>query len=805
MTDKQKTNAQLLDELNDLRQRIAELEKAEADHRKTEEKLRESEERFRAFMDNNPASIYIKDENDRHIYGNPGAFASVGKKPDEFIGSTTRDLFSSEVAARLIELDQKVLKEGVTQLTAEWFDSAKGGVRWRRDIKFPIKLGSGKKLLGGIALDITDLKQTEKALQESEERYRSLVETSPSAIMAIKGERFLFVNPAGARLLGYSKPEEVAGLHALTCIAQSSLELVSERLERLQMGKKNPSAKIELIRPDGTTVVVEATSVPLKLQNEQAAAIIAQDISERVQAERAVGEQLEFERLIADIAARLAQAEQEQLNDTIDSTLRILGKFLRTERAFFARFSGDEKSLRHTNIWAEEGISVPSTLLELDIAADIPWLAQQIRNGRVINAGPGSTGLPDEAKKLRHWLERNGINSGVVVPISVEGESIGMLGLDTVLQPREYPEVVVDRLRIVADMIGSTLHRVQAQTALQESLGQVKQLSDRLKQENIYLRDEITLQHRHHDIVGQSDVMKRVLSEAEQVAATDSTVLILGETGTGKELLAHAIHNLSSCRERPMLTVNCSALPPSLIENELFGREKGAYTGALTKQMGRFEVADGSTIFLDEITELQLDLQTKLLRVLEDGIFERLGTSQSIKVDVRVIAATNRDLAKEVSQGRFREDLYYRLNVFPLTVPPLRERREDIPLLVWTFVNEYGERMGKTIESIPRKSMEGLQRYFWPGNVRELKNVVERAMILSQGPGLQIDLPRTSASDRPESMMTLEEVEKRHITNVLETSGWRVRGKNGAAEILGLKPTTLDSRIKKLAIPRRPG
>jgi transcriptional regulator with GAF, ATPase, and Fis domain len=297
--------------------------------------------------------------------------------------------------------------------------------------------------------------------------------------------------------------------------------------------------------------------------------------------------------------------------------------------------------------------------------------------------------------------------------------------------------------------------------------------------------------------------MNTLLSEAEKVAATDSTVLVMGETGTGKELLAHAIHNLSARKERPMLTVNCSALPGSLIESELFGREKGAYTGALTKRIGRFEVADGSTVFLDEISELPLELQAKLLRVLEDGSFERLGSSQSIKVDVRVIAATNRDLAKEVSQGRFREDLYYRLNVFPLTVPPLRERREDIPLLVWTFINEYGERMGKTIESIPRKTMESLQRYVWPGNVRELKNVVERAMILSKGPGLHVEVPGISASDRPKSMMTLEEVEKRHITHVLENTGWRVRGKNGAAEILGLKPTTLDSRIKKLGIPRR--
>jgi len=252
-----------------------------------------------------------------------------------------------------------------------------------------------------------------------------------------------------------------------------------------------------------------------------------------------------------------------------------------------------------------------------------------------------------------------------------------------------------------------------------------------------------------------------------------------------------------------MVKVNCAALPSTLIESELFGREKGAYTGALTKQVGRFEVADGSTIFLDEISELPFDVEAKLLRVLEEGQFERLGSSKTIKVDVRVIAATNRDLAKAVSEGSFRQDLYYRLNVFPVTVPPLRDRREDIPLLVWAFIKECGEIMGKTIERIPRKNMDALQRYPWPGNIRELRNAIERTMILSKSTTVQVDLPKISDSTKPQSV-TLEELERRHILGVLESTGWRVRGKNGAAELLGLKPTTLDSRIKKLGIQRIP-
>jgi len=239
-----------------------------------------------------------------------------------------------------------------------------------------------------------------------------------------------------------------------------------------------------------------------------------------------------------------------------------------------------------------------------------------------------------------------------------------------------------------------------------------------------------------------------------------------------------------------------------LVENELFGSEKGAYTGALRKRTGRFEIANGSTIFLDEISELPLELQAKLLRVLQDGRFERLGSSKTIGVDVRVTAATNRDLAKAVQNGQFREDLYYRLNVFPITIPPLRERIEDIPLLVWAFVKEFGEIMGKTIEQISQKSMDCLQRYYWPGNVRELRNVIERAIILSNDPILPIEVPKGVVSSTRENM-TLTEVERNHIISILDMTGWRVRGKNGAAEILGLKPTTLDSKMAKLGIRRK--
>jgi formate hydrogenlyase transcriptional activator len=343
--------------------------------------------------------------------------------------------------------------------------------------------------------------------------------------------------------------------------------------------------------------------------------------------------------------------------------------------------------------------------------------------------------------------------------------------------------------------------RRKAEDSLREALEEVKQLKDQLREENLYLKEEINLIHSHKDIVGNSEAIQIVLKQIEQVAPTDSTVLIQGETGTGKELLAHAIHNLSARKSRLMIKVNCAALPPTLIESELFGREKGAFTGALSKQIGRFELADASTIFLDEIDALPLELQAKLLRVLESGEFERLGSPRTVKVDVRIISATNRDLAKVVSEGGFREDLYYRLNVFQIIVPPLRERREDILPLIWSFVKEFSKRMGKRIETIPQKCVEALQAYPWPGNVRELRNITERAMIITTGPVLHLDIPKIAQSGTDQSG-TLEEAEKWHIIEALKTTGWRVSGKDGAAEILGINPKTLESRMQRLGIKK---
>jgi PAS domain S-box-containing protein len=348
--------------------------------------------------------------------------------------------------------------------------------------------------------------------------------------------------------------------------------------------------------------------------------------------------------------------------------------------------------------------------------------------------------------------------------------------------------------------------RKQAEEAAAAAYREIKDLKDRLQADNVYLQETIKLQHTFGEIIGRSPAIQKVLHQVEQVAGTHATVLLLGETGTGKELLARAIHDCSPRNARPMRMLNCAALPATLVESELFGHEKGAFTGAVTRQIGRFEQADGSTLLLDEIGELPLEVQAKLLRVLQHGRFERLGSSRTLSADVRILAASNRDLEKMVREGRFREDLYYRLNVFPIRLPPLRERREDIPLLVWAFVKELSRRMGKAIDVIRRATMDSLERHPWPGNVRELWNVIERAVILARDATLRVDLPPPpgeSAHDAvPDEELTLDEAQRRHILAVLRKTGWRVSGPRGAAAILGLKPTTLESRMAKLGIRR---
>jgi formate hydrogenlyase transcriptional activator len=646
-------------------------------------------------------------------------------------------------------------------------------------------------------------------------------------------------------------------------------------------------------------------------------------VLQRQQNRLELAERLRFEMLLAETSLRLINLPADRLDEEILKTLRHICESLDLDHSTIWLLTPGETGTMHLEyLYDKEGLSVPA---HLDAKLLFPWPLDKVMAGEVLAVSKLSDVPADGARDRDSW-RFYGTGSSLVVPLSAGGSVFGAVSFAVVRREREWPEPIINRLKLVAQILSICIAHRHAERAMRESwarlnlaadsanaalwtaemgsghiwtvekarkllgaalnqelnleaflsiihpedsdrireklqrtvrtgedfsdeyrviqpdgairwmaargrlhhdgggpdrligaslditerkqmegqlcerLREIGELKKRLEDENVYLQEEVRQLTERTDIVGQSAAIKKVLVQATQVARTDTSVLIQGETGTGKELLARWIHDLSMRKNHLLVTVNCAALPPSLIESELFGREKGAYTGALTRMAGRFEVADGSTLFLDEIGELPIELQGKLLRVIEEGCFERLGSTDPIRVSVRLIAATNRDLAREVEEGRFRRDLFYRLNVFPIVIPPLRERPEDIPLLVWSFVAELQKKMGKRIEHIPRKTIDMLQSYEWPGNGRELRNVIERAMIVSSGKTLEVLLPKPSGGNSVK--LSLQEMERRHIMDVLEKTSWRVTGKEGAAEILGLKGTTLQSKMKKLGIER---
>jgi formate hydrogenlyase transcriptional activator len=399
----------------------------------------------------------------------------------------------------------------------------------------------------------------------------------------------------------------------------------------------------------------------------------------------------------------------------------------------------------------------------------------------------------------RMLVEEHGIRSLCALPLTTAHRRIGSLVIGSVKPDAYSDEADVEFLRQVANQIAITVENALA-------YGEIQELKDKLAQEQLYLQDEVRSELNFNEIIGKSVALRRVLMQVEIVAPTDSTALIYGETGTGKELIARAIHTLSPRGSNAFVKLNCAAIPTGLLESEIFGHEKGAFTGAIAQRIGRFELADRGTVFLDEIGEVPLDLQTKLLRVLQEREFERLGSTRTLRTDARLIAATNRDLSAMVEEQKFRSDLFYRLNVFPIRVPPLRERADDIPLLVRHFVQHFGRRMKRTIETIPSETMEALIRYPWPGNIRELQNLIERAVILSPGPVLQVPLAdldsRTTPGQVSGKPQTLEDAERAHILATLKETRWVLSGLNGAAIRLGMNRSTLQFRMKKLGIIR---
>ncbi len=506
-----------------------------------------------------------------------------------------------------------------------------------------------------------------------------------------------------------------------------------------------------------------------------------------------------FERTMADIAVRFAATPFDQIDEAIVESQRALAEVLDLDGSSLWQHVAESKEFVLTHQWARAGVPELPPEAQGPVSARLPYMASEAIARRTLSF-TSLEEVPDPVD--RETLASLGTKSNLSIPMVADEALLGILTFATVRSEYTWSAETVERLRLMATVFAHSLARGQARRALEQALSEVQRLKDQLAFENVQLRREVRTLKPPRLIAAESPVARQVLAQVEQVAPTPATVLMLGETGSGKEVFAQVIHDLSPRHKKPMVRVNCAAIPTALIESELFGRERGAFTGALSRQIGRFEAANGSTIFLDEIGELPPEIQVKLLRVLQERTIERLGGNQSLKVDVRVIAATNRNLEQAVANSSFREDLFYRLNVFPITVPPLRDRVEDIPSLVWSFIDEFSSAFGKSVDSITKESLAALQRYGWPGNVRELRNAIEREMIVATGPTLSVSAPRPAASRRRAASARLVDVEVEHIRSVLDSCRWRVRGTGGAAERLGVKPTTLESRMARLGIAR---
>jgi formate hydrogenlyase transcriptional activator len=656
--------------------------------------------------------------------------------------------------------------------------------------------------------------QAEGILLDGEERVRLILDSASEAICGCDSEgTCLFSNPSAARILGYDDPAELIGknMHALEHHTRKDGTPYPIEECPIYIGfQKNVNVHGDdevYWRKDGTSFPVEFWSHIIIREGKTLGAVITFiDITERKQAEEALRKSEEKNRILLQINnAIITNLTQQALLRSISEALHPLISFDRCaitlylpERDSF-RFLALEGELLSDYFHAGLELSRNETCGSWVFDHQRPLVRRDLKKEQQ---------YPNERR-----LAAEGIQSMCVVPLVLQAKCIGLLSIVSRQRDR-YSDEDALFFQEVANQVALAVQNMQS---YQEIAG----LKARLEKENVYLREELRAEHNFEEIVGNSPALLKVLHAVEQVAPTDSTVLIYGETGTGKELVARAIHSRSPRNGRALVSVNCSAISAGLVESELFGHLKGAFTGALERRIGRFELANGGTIFLDEIGELCLETQVKLLRVLQEHEFEPVGSSRPLCVDVRVIAATNRNLHEAVEAGRFRSDLFYRLNVFPLALPPLRERRSDIPQLVAFCLSRFSQRLGKKVHGVSRESMENLMIYPWPGNIRELQNVIERAIILSAEPTLRLDrdlMPVVGAAkgmeapetdvpedrqadlESPKQLLTLDEVERNHIRAALQHAGGVVDGPKGAARILNLHPNTLRHRMDKLGI-----
>ncbi|MGD0966254.1 MAG: PAS domain S-box protein [Candidatus Acidiferrales bacterium] len=690
--------------------------------------------------------------------------------------------------------------------------------KWWDVVVSPIRGPKGEpEQLVAVSRDITEHRQNEEALREanrqvtrSEERWRAVFENSAIgvALTDLNG-RFLAVNRAYEKMLGYTE-EELRKLTFLEITAEDhrgfNWELVNDLLE----GKRQQFQIEKQYRcKDGSLrwVSNNVSLVPGTERMPRFIMALSEDVTERKQAEAALRKSEERSGSLLRINnAIITNLTQRALLHSISEALRSLISFDRCAITLYK----PERDAFH--FLAVEG----------DMHSDYFRAGLEVSRNETCAGWVFDRQRPlvrrDLEQEAQYANERRlvteGIRSMCVFPLVVQGRCIGTLSLVSRERDR-YSGEDAAFLQEVANQVALAIENLK-------SYGEISELKARLEKENVYLREELRKEHNFEEIVGDSPALLATLRKVEQVAPTDSTVLIYGETGTGKELVARAIHNRSVRKDRPLVKVNCSAISAGLVESELFGHVKGAFTGAIDRRIGRFELADGGTIFLDEIGELPLETQVKLLRVLQEREFEPVGSSRPLRVDVRVIAATNRDLQESIQSGRFRADLFYRLNVFPMEVPPLRERRSDIPKLTKFFLSNYSKKLGKTIEGISQATMDRILGYSWPGNIRELQNIIERAVVLSQGHILELQqelalspFPRSDqgTADKPTEVAhearlpalqlpTLKEVERRHIVAALKLTSGVIEGPKGAAKILNLHPNTLRHRMEKFGIKR---
>lgn len=651
----------------------------------------------------------------------------------------------------------------------------------------PMSSESGPIVLSFVR-DATEQRAAQDELRRQDQQMRSIVESIRDyAIYMLDHEGYVVTwNAGGQRIKGYTS-EEILGKHFSRFFVQEDVERGHPaRLMHLAAARGRFEEEGWRVRKDGSRFWADSvlTAIRDSTGTVTGYAKVTRDFTDRKRAEEAVMRQLSTALLANMDVRRLLEAISASLREVLPHDIATLGLYDPASDQLAVQFlGGDEGESRRGDV----------RLPLIGSPAGDAFRTME----PVVLAHIEEAGFPVES--VRH-LTGLGMQSGCWVPLIHRGQAIGTMTVASRIEGA-FTQREAEMLVQVADQVAMAVNNAVA-------FRQIAELRDRLSQEKRYLEEEINLENRFEDIVGESTGLRQVLKEIETVAPTDATVLIQGETGTGKELLARAIHRLSPRRDRTFIKLNCAAIPAGLLESELFGHEKGAFTGAIARKMGRLELAHEGTLFLDEVGEMPLDLQPKLLRALQEREIERLGGNRPIQVNVRLIAATNRDLAQMVAEKQFRSDLYYRLKVFPIFSPPLRDRETDIPVLVRHFVSTHSRRMGKVIETIPDETMEALKRWRWPGNIRELENFLERAVILTRGSALYVPLAEletdregddTAEAESP----TLRAAERDHILRVLRETKGQIGGDNGAAARLGLKRTTLNSKIKKLAIERR--